>query len=71
MRKRLGIYIHIPFCVSKCGYCDFYSVPGGKQRMPDYQSALLSHISESADNISAYEVDSIYIGGGTPFCFCS
>ena len=69
MRKRLGIYIHIPFCVSKCGYCDFYSVPGGKQRMPDYQSALLSHISESADNISAYEVDSIYIGGGTPSCY--
>ena len=69
MRKRLGIYIHIPFCVSKCGYCDFYSVPGGNQRMPDYQSALLSHISESADNISAYEVDSIYIGGGTPSCY--
>ena len=69
MRKRLGIYIHIPFCVSKCGYCDFYSVPGGKQRMPDYQSALLSHISESAGNISAYEVDSIYIGGGTPSCY--
>ncbi len=69
MKKRLGIYIHIPFCVSKCGYCDFYSLPGSSQRMPDYQSALLSHISESAGNISAYEVDSIYIGGGTPSCY--
>ena len=65
MRDRLGIYIHIPFCVSKCSYCDFYSIAGGKQRMPDYQSALLSHISESAEAIESYEIDSIYIGGGT------
>ena len=64
MRDRLGIYIHIPFCVSKCSYCDFYSIAGGKQRMPDYQSALLSHISESAEAIESYEIDSIYIGGG-------
>ena len=69
MAKRLGIYIHIPFCVSKCGYCDFYSLPGQSRRMPDYQSALLGHISESAANIAAYEVDSIYIGGGTPSCY--
>lgn len=69
MRDRLGIYIHIPFCVSKCGYCDFYSVAGGKQRMPEYQSALLSHISESADAMASYEIDSIYIGGGTPSCY--
>lgn len=69
MKKRLGIYIHIPFCVSKCSYCDFYSLPGASRKMPDYQSALLSHISESAQNIRAYEVDSIYIGGGTPSCY--
>ncbi len=69
MRDRLGIYIHIPFCVSKCGYCDFYSIAGGKQKMPDYQSALLSHISESADIMEGYEIDSIYIGGGTPSCY--
>lgn len=69
MRDRLGIYIHIPFCVSKCGYCDFYSIAGGKQKMPDYQSALLSHISESADIMQGYEIDSIYIGGGTPSCY--
>ncbi len=69
MKDRLGIYIHIPFCVSKCSYCDFYSIAGGKQRMPDYQSALLSHISESAEAIESYEIDSIYIGGGTPSCY--
>lgn len=69
MKDKLGIYIHIPFCVSKCGYCDFYSVAGGKQKMPDYQSALLSHISESAEAMESYEIDSIYIGGGTPSCY--
>ena len=37
--------------------------------MPDYQSALLSHISESAEAIESYEIDSIYIGGGTPSCY--
>lgn len=69
MTKRLGIYIHIPFCVSKCRYCDFYSLPGQNHSMSDYQAALLGHISESAENIRAYDVDSIYIGGGTPSCY--
>lgn len=66
MGKRLGIYIHIPFCVSKCGYCDFYSLAGCDRKMPDYQSALLSHISESAEAMKTFEIDSIYFGGGTP-----
>ena len=66
MGKRLGIYIHIPFCASKCGYCDFYSLPGCERKMPDYQSALLSHISESHDAMQSFEIDSIYFGGGTP-----
>ena len=66
MGKRLGIYIHIPFCASKCAYCDFYSLAGCDRRMPDYQSALLSHISESQDSMSSFEIDSIYFGGGTP-----
>ena len=66
MSKRLGIYIHIPFCASKCGYCDFYSLAGCEHRMADYQSALLSHISESAETMQSFEIDSIYFGGGTP-----
>lgn len=48
MEPRLGIYIHIPFCASKCGYCDFYSCAGAADRMADYQHALLEHIEESA-----------------------
>ena len=66
MRKRLGIYIHIPFCASKCGYCDFYSLSGCDHLMPEYQEALIAHIDESSASIKNYEVDSIYFGGGTP-----
>lgn len=66
MKKRLGIYIHIPFCASKCGYCDFYSLSGCSQLMPEYQKALLSHIEESSGAIKNYQVDTIYFGGGTP-----
>ena len=66
MKKRLGIYIHIPFCASKCGYCDFYSLAGCDYLMPEYHEALLTHLEESADSIKNYEVDTIYFGGGTP-----
>ena len=66
MAKRLGIYIHIPFCASKCGYCDFYSLAGCEHLMPEYHQALLAHLKESAQAIKAYEVDSLYFGGGTP-----
>lgn len=66
MAKRLGVYIHIPFCASKCGYCDFYSLSGCDHMMPDYQDALVDHIEESAQSLKSYEVDSVYFGGGTP-----
>ena len=65
-KPRLGIYIHIPFCASKCSYCDFYSLAGCEQQMPDYHRALIAHLEESARGIRNYEVDSVYFGGGTP-----
>ena len=65
-RPRLGIYIHIPFCASKCSYCDFYSLAGCEHLMPDYHRALIAHLAESARGIRNYEVDSVYFGGGTP-----
>ena len=65
-KPRLGIYIHIPFCASKCAYCDFYSVAGAEKQMPVYHKALIDHLVESAPSIRNYEVDSIYFGGGTP-----
>ena len=66
MGKTLGIYIHIPFCRSKCDYCDFYSLAGREDRMDDYQKALIAQITESAPLARGYLVNSVYIGGGTP-----
>ena len=64
--KTIGIYIHIPFCRSKCSYCDFYSLAGREDRMDDYQKALSRHIKETAPQARGYGVDTVYFGGGTP-----
>ncbi|OUN25761.1 radical SAM family heme chaperone HemW [Pseudoflavonifractor sp. An85] len=66
MGECLGLYVHIPFCRSKCDYCDFYSLAGKEDRMDDYQKALLRHIVESGAVARSYALNSIYIGGGTP-----
>ena len=66
MSDVLGLYLHIPFCRSKCDYCDFYSLAGREDRMDDYQKALLRHIGECAPLAKKNVVDSVYIGGGTP-----
>lgn len=63
---KLGIYIHIPFCRSKCDYCDFYSLAGREGQMDAYQKALLAHLAETAPLAQGIPVDSIYFGGGTP-----
>lgn len=65
-RGKLGVYIHIPFCRSKCDYCDFYSLAGQEDRMAAYQKALLAHLKETAPSARSFSVDSIYFGGGTP-----
>jgi oxygen-independent coproporphyrinogen-3 oxidase len=62
----LGIYIHIPFCKSKCDYCDFYSLAGHEEQMSRYQKALLAHIKALAPLVRGRPVDTIYFGGGTP-----
>ena len=64
--SKLGIYIHIPFCRSKCDYCDFYSLAGREDRMAGYQKALLAHLKETAFAAKGFSVDTIYFGGGTP-----
>ena len=66
MEPRLGIYIHIPFCASKCGYCDFYSCAGAADRMADYQQALLEAHRRGAGRIAPAYIDTVYFGGGTP-----
>ena len=66
----LGIYVHIPFCRSKCAYCDFYSLQCQDQRlMDDYLKAVCAHIRETGPLTPAYRVDTVYFGGGTPSYF--
>ncbi len=66
----LGIYIHVPFCRSKCQYCDFYSVTSKDDSLLDgYLSAMCRHIKETGRLAPAYRVDTIYFGGGTPTFF--
>ena len=66
----LGIYVHIPFCRSKCEYCDFYSVTAKDERLLDsYMNAVCQHIREAGALAPGYVVDTIYFGGGTPSLF--
>ena len=66
----LGIYIHVPFCRSKCQYCDFYSLTTKDVRYLDgYLSAVCTHIREAGSLAPNYLVDTIYFGGGTPSLF--
>ena len=66
----LGIYVHIPFCRSKCRYCDFYSLSDSRERMMDeYLRAICTHIREAGALAPGYRVDTIYFGGGTPSYF--
>lgn len=64
--KKLGIYIHVPFCEQKCFYCDFTTMPYQDKRIDEYFKLLEREINLYQDDYSQYEVDTIYIGGGTP-----
>ena len=68
--KPLGIYIHIPFCRSKCEYCDFYSLTCKDEKLMDqYLDAVCAHIRETGALAPDYLVDTVYFGGGTPSHF--
>lgn len=63
--RTLGLYIHIPFCLSKCSYCDFFSVASANKVPDDYVRALCGEISSRFSGSDCL-VDSVYVGGGTP-----
>jgi len=65
-KRPLGLYIHIPFCRSKCIYCDFYSLPNAEEHIKPYVKALATHLGEVGSRSGGYEVDTVYFGGGTP-----
>lgn len=64
--NNLEIYIHIPFCVKKCLYCDFLSAPASTEIKDAYMHALFTEIEKRADEYRNYTVSSVFIGGGTP-----
>ena len=66
----LGIYVHVPFCRSKCQYCDFYSLATKEDKIIDgYLDAVCDHIKEAGELAPNHKVDTIYFGGGTPSFF--
>jgi len=64
--ENIGIYIHIPFCLSKCPYCHFYSIPYSEEKAKDLLNALMIEIAKKRNAYPSATVDTIYLGGGTP-----
>ena len=65
-KKELELYVHIPFCVRKCAYCDFLSAPADTQERTLYIDALTEEIRARKNDFTAYRVSTIFLGGGTP-----
>jgi len=65
MEKKLGLYIHIPFCEHKCDYCDFYSLTNFKDYVR-YTDTVLLQMEDFSERAEEYTVDTVFIGGGTP-----
>lgn len=64
--RDIGLYIHIPFCVRKCDYCDFLSAPAAQDTIDRYFDAMLAEIEQYQGNMGNYIVRTIFFGGGTP-----
>ena len=66
MKQNIGIYVHIPFCEKKCDYCNFISFKTDDETKEKYVEYLLKEIEFFADKLKDYQIDTIFIGGGTP-----
>ena len=66
MAQPLSLYLHIPFCTAKCGYCDFNSYAGLDHLVPEYTPALVQELGLWAPAARAFEVQTVFFGGGTP-----
>lgn len=64
--RSLSIYIHIPFCLQKCLYCDFLSAPAGEPVREQYVQALCAEMQAEAEHYREYRVKTVFLGGGTP-----
>ena len=66
LKKSLGIYIHIPFCVRKCKYCDFLSGPAEVDVQKKYTQMLLEEIARYQELLENSHIKTVFFGGGTP-----
>ena len=65
--NKIGLYVHIPFCLRKCNYCDFYSLAcPNKRNLTEYVSCICAHMEREAHLYRNFSVDTIFFGGGTP-----
>ena len=67
--KKLGIYVHIPFCKRKCAYCDFFSFSGIQKLIPKYIESLEKEIKACKINKKEYKLETIYFGGRNSFFY--
>ncbi len=66
MKKEMELYLHIPFCVKKCDYCDFLSFPADESIKREYVETLKREIEEVGERYRNCQVSTIFVGGGTP-----
>jgi oxygen-independent coproporphyrinogen-3 oxidase len=66
LRPFSNLYLHIPFCKHKCGYCDFNAYAGMDRLMPDYVDALERELSRARELFEFQRLETVYLGGGTP-----
>lgn len=64
----IGLYFHIPFCNSRCTYCDFYSTTMGERMRSEYVAAAVAELSARREEYEHHGFATIYMGGGTPSC---
>src|SRR5512143_2320621 len=66
-RRGFGVYVHVPFCATRCGYCDFNTYTRGEGVDPDgYVEQVLDELALAAKVIRPPQVDTVFFGGGTP-----
>ena len=64
--RRLSLYVHVPFCAAKCGYCDFNSYAGQEALIPAYAQALLREAEMWSTACRGWRAETLFFGGGTP-----
>ncbi len=66
--RALGVYVHFPWCLKKCPYCDFWSIPAQRQELPhaEYADAVLSELELRSERLGPRRLESVFFGGGTP-----